>query len=84
MEIPYRAIFENGSQVNTKCSFENVLIPCYERKYHSGDCGNLSGNVVDAYQNLERLLSLLIFNNVFVTYYIIDYYLNMVVNKNKC
>ena len=31
--IPYgRAVFKNGSHVSTKCSFENVLIPCHERR----------------------------------------------------
>ena len=39
MGIPYRgAVFENGSHVSIKCSFENVLILCYERReYRSGN-----------------------------------------------
>ena len=45
--IPHRrAVFEKGSHLSTKRSFENVLIPCCERReYHSGNCGSLFGNV---------------------------------------
>ena len=35
MGIPYRrTTFENESHISTKCSFENVLIPCCERRVH--------------------------------------------------
>ena len=56
MGIPYRrAVFENGSHLSTKFSFENVLIPrCERSKYHSGACGNLFVNVVDVFIKTER------------------------------